>query len=385
MRTMDADDVSRYLDDPRGLCEALGLLEGRRGKDWTTQSGRGVMIVCPWHGDRTPSLSVSRGPDGTVRVKCFGCDATGDAFTLIAHANGLDVRRDFRDVLDLACDLAGLPRPERPEFAPRPPPVRAAPRVPPPPPVEQPDDGALSAVAAVLAEVAPVTASREAMEYLRSRGLDATEAVHWYALPTGGARDRIVEVCIEAMGREAWQRSGLASESGWWSGSWPGLRLVIPWRSPSGEVDCLQGRYVGADAKVNRFAFPVGRSPRWPFGCDVLSEVGHDTAVAVVEGAIDAASFNALARIAGADAVAVALPSVTAWDPKWFRVLAGRPLISALDNDEAGRRHTPGMVERLRAVARRGVVTVRTPAGEAKDWNDVLRARATAGKKSEAA
>jgi DNA primase len=66
-------------------------------------------------------------------------------------------------------------------------------------------------------------------------------------------------------------------------------------------------------------------------------------------------------------------------------VLAGRPLISALDNDEAGRRHTPGMVERLRAVARRGVVTVRTPAGEAKDWNDVLRARATAGKKSEAA
>ena len=384
---MDADDLSRYLDDPRGLCEALSLLDGPRGKTWTATTGRGVMLVCPWHGDRTPSLSVFRGEGNAIRVFCHGCGAKGDAFTLIAHVHGLDVRRDFRDVVDLACDLAGLPRPERPEFTPRPPPVRVAPRAPAPPPVEQPDDGALAAVAAVLASVAPVRGSREGMDYLRARGLDGTEAEGWYALPTGAARDRIVDACVEAMGREAWGRSGLASESGWWSGSWPGLRLVIPWRSPDGEVDCLQGRYIGADAKVNRFAFPGGRSPRWPYGSDALSEVGHDTAVALTEGAIDAASFNALARRAGADVVALALPSVTAWDARWFRVLAGRPLISALDNDEAGRKHTPGMVERLRAVARRGAVTVRVPSGPegAKDWNDVLRSRVTAAAKTEAA
>ncbi len=78
---------------------------------------------------------------------------------------------------------------------------------------------------------------------------------------------------------------------------------------------------------------------------------------------------------------------MTAWDARWFRVLAGRPLISALDNDEAGRKHTPGMVERLRAVARRGAVTVRVPSGPegAKDWNDVLRSRVTAAAKTEAA
>lgn len=376
--TTDADDVGRHFDDPRGLCEALGLLDGKRGKEWTATTGRGVMLRCPWHGDRTPSLSVFRGKGNAVRVFCHGCGAKGDAFTLIAHVHGLDVRHDFRDVLDLACDLAGLPRPERPEFTPRPPPVRVAPRVAAPPPAEEPDDGAVAAVAAVLSCEARVRDSAEAMAYLRSRGLDGTEAERWYALPTGAARDRIVEAIVEAMGREAWMRSGFASETGWWSGSWPGLRLVIPWRGPDGEVDCLQGRYIGRDERVNRFAFPAGRSPRWPYGCDALSRLGHDTAVAVCEGAIDAASFNELARTAGADAVAVALPSVTAWDARWFRVLSGRPLISALDNDDAGKKHTPGMVERLRAVARRGAVTVRTPAAPAKDWNDVLRARAAA-------
>lgn len=375
MSRRDVEDLKRRFDDPRGLCEALNLLDGRRGVEWLSCMNRDVKLRCLWHGDNTPSLSVSRGGDGTVRLKCFGCPITGDAFTLIAHVNGLDVRRDFRDVIDLACDLVGVQRPERRTFDARPAPAPRIVRVMPPPLVQvEPDDGALASVAAVLGQVAPVTESREAMDYLRSRGLAESDAARWYALPVGAKRDEIVSAIVEAIGPDAWRRTGLASESGWWASSWHGPRLVIPWRDPVGEVTCLQGRYIGDGAKAQRFAFPMGRAPLWPYGCDALARVGPDTAVAVVEGASDAESFNVLARRAGADAVALALPSVSAWLPEWFGLFTGRACIAALDNDEAGQKWTPDLVARLRAVARDGAVSVRVPS-VGKDWNDVLRSR----------
>lgn len=376
----DADDVLRHLDDPRALCEALGYVDGRKGRDWQPQAGRGVLVRCPWHDERTPSCSITRGPDGTIRAKCFGCSATGNAFDLIAQWQGWDKRARFRDVLDLAHDLANLPRPERREArAERPPVASALPRAPLPELPETRDDDALAQVATVLSHVAPVAKSAEGMAYLASRGLDGTGAEGWYLLPSGVARDAVTEAVLEAMGHDAWLRSGLASPSGGWARSWGGPRLVIPWRGPDGAVSSLQGRYLGRDAGANRFAFPVGHGVRWPYGSDALVAAPRDVAVAITEGAIDAESFTALARAAGVAAMAVALPSVGAWEASWFRLFAGRACIAALDADEAGAKHTPGLVERLAAVAMRGQVTVRTPRG-GKDWNDVLRARVGAAK-----
>ena len=117
------------------------------------------MIRCPWHDEKTPSCSVTRGNDGTVRARCFGCGATGDAFTLVAQVYGLDARHRFLEVLDAAADLAGLMRPERRARGDRPPPARAIPRRPDPVADETPDDGVLDLVAQVLSRVAPVPAS----------------------------------------------------------------------------------------------------------------------------------------------------------------------------------------------------------------------------------
>ena len=119
-----ADDINRRLDDPHALCDDLGLLTGRRGVDWQTQTGRGVKVRCVWHDERTPSLSITRGPDGTIRANCFGCSTTGNVFDLIAATQGWEKRARFRDVLDVAADLARLPRPERHDTAERPSVVR---------------------------------------------------------------------------------------------------------------------------------------------------------------------------------------------------------------------------------------------------------------------
>lgn len=109
------------LDDPMTLCAALGL--GVEPCDRQRQ-GAGLIVRCPRHGG--VSCSVTRGPDGTVRVRCFGCGFTGDALDLVAAVRGLD-RRRFREVLREAAGLAGCsaymfnePRPlSRPASQPR--------------------------------------------------------------------------------------------------------------------------------------------------------------------------------------------------------------------------------------------------------------------------
>jgi hypothetical protein len=95
-------EVRRTLVDPVRVCERLGL-----AKDARRQSA-GVRIRCPMHAERTPSCSVTRGPDGTIRVRCFGCDWSADVIGLVAAARGLDARRDFREVLATAAEIGGL-------------------------------------------------------------------------------------------------------------------------------------------------------------------------------------------------------------------------------------------------------------------------------------
>lgn len=91
--------IRNRLTNPYELCGMLGLLDGHQ-----RQSG-GVMIRCPAHAEKTPSCSVTVGPDGTVRARCFGCQWTADALGLVGMARGLT---GFGDVLREAAALAGV-------------------------------------------------------------------------------------------------------------------------------------------------------------------------------------------------------------------------------------------------------------------------------------
>lgn len=375
-RARDAERIRAALDDPHGLCDALGLLVG----GWKRQAA-GVMILCPFdHDEKTASCSVKRVRDG-VLAYCFGCRASTDGLGLVAAANHLDIRRDYARVLDLSADIAGVPRPDRLDgyvSPPARPMVRRAVEI----PAEVPDDGSVDAVAMALADLAPTTRSAVAMEYLRARGLDCAVARGWYVLPADGASRRsLLDAIVERVGIDAWVSAGFCDEQDHsrWSYSWTGPRLLIPWRAPNGTVEVVQGRYMGdLPPRVSKYVFPRGRRPHWPFGADALEDVGADTAMALVEGAIDGVSFNLLARSAKADVVALALPGVHAWDARWLRLFARRPCVVAFDRDDAGEDAIGNAFARLASVARKGergpMVSVKRPA-VGKDWNDVLRAR----------
>jgi hypothetical protein len=163
-----AQDIRNALTDARALCEQLGLAPAHAKKQRS-----GYIVRCPAHGETNPSCSVSLGPDGTVRVKCFSCQYGGDALSLIASVHHLELRGPrFKEVLILGAELAGLHdlldslrRDTDYKPSARPPPPR---RAEPEDEVDYPNAGE---VAALWTACAPVTGDLSVAELLTSRAL----------------------------------------------------------------------------------------------------------------------------------------------------------------------------------------------------------------------
>jgi DNA primase len=65
------------------------------------RSGRSFMAVCPFHEEKTPSMSVDR---ARGLYHCFGCDKGGDVFSFVQETQGVD----FGDALELLARRAGI-------------------------------------------------------------------------------------------------------------------------------------------------------------------------------------------------------------------------------------------------------------------------------------
>jgi DNA primase len=81
--------------------EATDLVELISEVTKVKRSGRSFMAVCPFHEEKTPSMSVDR-----VRglYNCFGCGKHGDIFTFVQETQGLD----FPEALEALARRAGI-------------------------------------------------------------------------------------------------------------------------------------------------------------------------------------------------------------------------------------------------------------------------------------
>ena len=89
-----ARELRLQLNDARALAAALGLQTAPRA------TARQALVLCPFHGEHTPSCSVRLAKDSTISVRCHGCGATGDALSLIAVTTGplgSHFQQDHRD------------------------------------------------------------------------------------------------------------------------------------------------------------------------------------------------------------------------------------------------------------------------------------------------
>jgi DNA primase len=65
------------------------------------KSGRSYMAICPFHEEKTPSMSVDR---ARGLYHCFGCGAGGDVFKFVQETGGVD----FGEALDTLATKAGI-------------------------------------------------------------------------------------------------------------------------------------------------------------------------------------------------------------------------------------------------------------------------------------
>jgi hypothetical protein len=382
-------EVKRALTDVARVVEGLGLGAGAK------RQGRGLSIRCPAHNERDPSCSVTLGPDGTIRVRCFACDFSGDVFNLVAAAEGLEPRgADWPRVLERARGLAGL-APGRPALPRRPEP-RAEPEGPPP------IDGATfgNAAARTLA-LCPLAGS--VAVGLRARGiLSEAQRDGWGELPRGGPGAPEVdpegglERAIEAL------RSGFEASSLRWLFDdrgrvvWSEHRLLIPWRRPDGRVWGLQRRYAPlygdeTPGRGPKYVWPSERvyapAERHAYGADA-PELEAPGDLWLVEGAADVLALRALARSGAlgpgvpARPAVLGLPGVETWKHFGRSVLRharGRRVLVAFDADKAGDRAAKEgaaaqAMQRELWVAGAIDVVRRKPVGF-KDWAELAAAR----------
>lgn len=317
-----AREIRYALTDAFALCERLGLI-GKKGT-WTRQP-RGAIVCCPWHNENTPSCSVRIGPDGTIAVKCFGCQVGGDALSLVAAVQGFSMRSDFKQVLIATAELAGLhsmvaeieageARPARPRIA--------APVVAREPDREYPP---AHEVADLLAACSPTSEDPDVSAWLISRKLDpdavdGTEIA--FALP---------------------RRCALPAWARYQGKSWleTGHRLVVAMRDAKGDVRSVRaGRVVDGD------------SPKR------LPPAGHKAAGLVLASTLAIAMFSGTlkpSRVVFTEGE----PDTLVWATKrnerpcaligivggsWTRELAARvptgaEVILRTDRDEAGNRY----------------------------------------------
>ena len=358
---MSSRDLARQLrrsaplNEPRALCAALGLR--------ARPNSRGALVCCPVHDDRSQSCSVFRAKDGTVAVKCHGCGFSADALGFVAAVRGLDLRRDWSRACDEAARLAHVVLVEH----------RSK-------PARQHDDSSDTCdeqsyhavwthaldLGSPLGTVSPAVA-----DYLHSRGVFAdAEAVDLRGLPEEPGP--LLKALLATFERSTLEQAGLL----WRGGSGlihPAWRLVVPWRDRLGRITFVQRRRL--DNSEPRYRSPRGRSPRAPFGVDLLSAaldaLGAGAEVVIVEGALDTLARRQIARhrderlavigVYSASSPCVGLPT---------DLLAGRRIVLALDADEAGDRACVALARELNGVARE-FVRERPPKG-AKDWNSTL-------------
>jgi hypothetical protein len=283
----DLAAIKSRLSNPREVAAMLGLR--------TKRMRNGVLVLCPVHGEKTASLGLRVGTDGTIQAFCFGCGLSGDVLTLLAAIEG-DFKRGLARAIELAGGAVGAP-------------VQAW------QPPEKCDPDVYHELAARILEAGKLDGrpwTREVGEYLEQRGLlELARADSWAALPSLGWLLQLAkEVCDERRqertdfgngergtsvtqqcdnsvgnandrlggGKDLAPRSLLIAaklakinKRGEFVHAWKGWNLIIPWRGPDGRINALQRRRV-TDGDGPKYVLPW--APEWPYGSERVGGYG---------------------------------------------------------------------------------------------------------------
>jgi hypothetical protein len=309
-----AQELRAELVEPRDVAKLLGLEASREERQkWK----------CPRQGGTSLSLRVGR--DGTLQVRCFGCDLAGDVFDLVAEVASLSTRADFPALLRRTAELFGrwdlVDAIERPERLRAPLPQRRRLVVPTVEP-EYPPPGEL---ASLLAATIDIAGDAEARSMFEGRGLDV-ERIDDLSL---------VRVLPTDSRVPAWAVAWLTT----------GHRALVPVVDKSGEVRSVRAWRV-CDGDTPKRVAPRGFQATGlvfacPFARALLAGAQlHEPRVVIAEGEPDALVWATTFSDADEDAPVVLGVVAGSWTHALAaRIPLGAHVVIRTHHDAAGNRY----------------------------------------------
>jgi DNA primase len=327
--------------------------------------GHGFVGCCPFHEDSTPSLSVGGVPD---RFHCFGCGASGDVIDFVRRLEGLG----FREAVDRLDHHTPAPVAHRP--------VPRAPAGPDRWPMVSTERG--HAINAMAWQYCTGTVPHAfAVAYLRHhRGIDVHDLENQLGAPVAGhTGDQWSAMTRHLLDRGVSADELLAmdlsrrSNTGRLTDTFHG-RLVVPVRSPDGQIAGFVGRTTLDDPRAPKYRNPT-RTATFDKSTALYSPnppTAGATAV-VVEGPLDALAIAAAAATSGrlrqfwactANGV-----SASAAQARRITTSGATSVVIALDADAAGTQGTQRWVDAVCRSQRHPAMLTHLPEGfDPADW-----------------
>jgi DNA primase len=310
--------VAYARDDIDTVRDKTDLVELASEITKVKRSGRSTMAVCPFHSEKTPSLSID-GARGLYH--CFGCGKSGDVYRWVQETQGLD----FAGAVEFLARRAGVVLKVDPEAA-----KRRSNR-------ERLVEATSAAVAFYTERLRSGADAGPARSYLRGRGYDADVVDRFSLGYSPDAWDQLVNHLRESgIGDDTLTASGLASRSS--KGSLIDRfrgRVMFPIFDVRGDAVGFGARVLEGDGPkyLNSSESPIYHKSRLLYGLNWAKSdiVRADTSV-VVEGYTDVIAMH----LAGLPIAVATCGTALGEDHLDLLRRFSERVVFAFDADEAG-------------------------------------------------
>jgi DNA primase len=325
------------------------------------RKGSSLMGLCPFHQEKSPSFSVV--PSKGI-YHCFGCQEGGDVFAFLQKTRGLsffEAVKELGEAAGLQVEERELSREERQRMRAR---------------------ASLHEVLALAVDwfhagLVARPSGREALQYLKDRGMDRETIEKWRL---GFAPDSwdglLTHLHNQGVSADQAIQAGLARPSRTRRGSAYDLfrgRVIVPIEDSRGRTVAFGGRILprydedGTPKYVNSPETPVYRKSHVLFGLPrARSAIQRKSRALIVEGYFDVISLH---QVGFHETIATCGTALTVAHLKALRPLT-RAVVALFDADEAGQR----AAERsLPLFVDAGIEARRLEIGEAKDPDEFVQ------------
>jgi DNA primase catalytic core len=311
------------------------------------QKGKSHIGNCPFHDDKTPSLSVDRGKG---LFNCFGCGESGDVFDLVQKIEGIDFKDSLKYLKEFDGSVLRFPQ------------TKEVPKNEDVPKSDQPKGGSLESVdldRVMEFYQKSLFSSKESISYLETRGI-GVELLSRFGC--GYSNGKLKDL-VSSDQKNALKEIGIFNEKGFESFQ---TCVVFPLLDSHSKVTGLYGRKLANSAKVKHLYL---KGPRRGLLNRKAASVYREEII-LTESIIDALSLIQL----GVENV-IPCYGTNGFTDEHLSLLKDervKLVTIAFDNDDAGRRAAEKLIELL--VKEGFPVKVIYPSGS-KDWNEFLTLR----------